>query len=46
MLIVGTGAAIFALTYFSFGKKILTSFAGKVIVSVAAIAAAILAVLN
>ncbi len=46
LLIVGTGAVIFALTYLSFGKKFVTSLAGKVIVSVAAVAAALLAILN
>ncbi len=45
-LIVGTGAVIFALTYLGFGKKFLTSLGGKVIVSLAAIAAALLAILN
>ena len=45
-VIVGTGAVIFALTYLGFGKKFLTSLSGKVIVSLAAIAAALLAILN
>jgi hypothetical protein len=41
-LIVGTGAVIFALTYLNFGKRILNSLAGKVVVSLAAL----LAILN
>lgn len=45
-LIVGTGVVIFALTYLGFGKKFLASLAGKVIVSFAATAAALLAILN
>ena len=45
-LIVGTGAVIFALTCLGFGKKFLTSLGGKVIVSLAAIAAGLLAILN
>jgi hypothetical protein len=45
-LIVGTGAVIFALTYLNFGKRILNSLAGKVVVSLAAVAAALLAILN
>lgn len=46
LLIVGTGAVIFALTYLNFGKRILNSLAGKVVVSLAAVAAALLAILN
>ncbi len=45
-LIVGTGVVIFALTYLNFGKKFLSSLAGKVIVSLTAIAAGLLAILN
>jgi hypothetical protein len=45
-LIVGTGVVIFALTYFGFGKNFLESLGGKVIVSFAATAAALLAILS
>lgn len=45
-LIVGTGVVIFALTYFGFGKKLLATVAGKVLISVAAAAAALFAILN
>jgi hypothetical protein len=43
---VGTGVVIFALTYFGFGKNFLESVGGKVIVSFAATAAALLAILS
>lgn len=46
LLIVGTGAVIFALTFFGFGKKFLSSIAGKVLTSLAAIIAAVIAILN
>jgi len=46
LLIVGTGIVLFALTYFSFGKKILATPAGKILAWIAAIAATLFAILN
>lgn len=46
LLIVGTGLVIAALTYLSFGKKFLATTAGKVIVTLVAVAAGVFAILN
>ncbi len=46
VLIVGTGVILFALTYFNFGKKALTTPAGKILAWIAAIAATLFAILN
>lgn len=46
VLIVGAGVVIFALTYLGFGKKLLATWAGKIIVSLVAVIAGIFAILN
>jgi uncharacterized membrane protein YgdD (TMEM256/DUF423 family) len=45
-LIVGTGVVLFALTYFSFGKSLLSIRAGKIAAWIMAIAATVFAILN
>lgn len=45
-LIVGVGVLIFALTYLKFGQRFLTTNLGKVLTSIFALAAGVLAILN
>lgn len=45
-IITGTGVVIFALTFFSPGKKVLSTPAGKVFAWLIAIAATLFAILN
>lgn len=45
-LIVGTGVLLFAMTYFSFGKTLLTKPSGKIMAWIVAIAATLFAILN
>ena len=45
-LIVGTGVILFLLTYFSFGKVLLSKPVGKIVAWIMAIAATLFAILN